>query len=485
MATLLSACTKDLTSLNTDPKNPATVPSYTLFTNAERVLTNTVTSASVNSNIFRLIEQQWTETQYLNETNYQLPSRRQPDALWTELYTNTLINFEKAKSFMATDVTDAGTRKNETAISDILEVYAYYYLVTTFGNIPYTQSLDITKPFPVYDDQKTVYYALLARLDADIAAMDPAAGSFGGADLVYQGDPAKWIKFANTFKLKMGILLADVDNAKAKTVVEAAYKAGVFTSNNDNALYKYDSGPPNTNPIWVDLVQSQRHDFVATTEFLTAMQVPASGIAATAAFPDPRLPYYFAPNSAGVFVGAPNGSGDGSLVYSKYSMPSGPLLTPGSIGSVTNPDFKGVLLDYSETEFNLAEAVSRGYSVSGSTESHYNAGITASVSYWTNGDATAYLALPTVNFGTATGTDLQKIAAQEYLAFYNRGWDAWTANRKLDYPKLVPPENAYSGFPVRFTYPLSEQNVNETNVSNAGTPIGGDKVTTRLFFDIK
>ncbi len=58
LVSTLSACKKDLTSLNTDPKNPATVPSYSLFTESERLLTNTVTSSSVDLNIFRLIEQQ-------------------------------------------------------------------------------------------------------------------------------------------------------------------------------------------------------------------------------------------------------------------------------------------------------------------------------------------------------------------------------------------------------------------------------------------
>ncbi len=43
--------------------------------------------------------------------------------------------------------------------------------------------------------------------------------------------------------------------------------------------------------------------------------------------------------------------------YSQFSpLPSGPLLVASSIGKVTNPDFPGDLLDYSETEFNLAEA---------------------------------------------------------------------------------------------------------------------------------
>ncbi|MDB5017605.1 MAG: hypothetical protein JWQ84_2437, partial [Mucilaginibacter sp.] len=148
LMSILSACTKDLTTLNVDPKHPSSVPSYSLFTNAERVMANTVISASVNLNIFRLIEQQWTETTYLNETDYQITYRRQPDLIWSTFYSGVLIDFEKTKSLMKTDVSDAGTQKNETAITDILEVYSYYYLVTTFGNIPYSQALNINNPFP-------------------------------------------------------------------------------------------------------------------------------------------------------------------------------------------------------------------------------------------------------------------------------------------------------------------------------------------------
>lgn len=480
LVSILPACTKDLTKLNVDPKNPSVVPSYSLFTNAERVLTNTVTSSSVNLNIFRLIEQQFTETTYLNETQYQLTFRNQPDAMWTALYSGALGNFQQAKTFMAKDVTDPGKQKNATAITDILQVYTYYYLITTFGNVPYSEALDINQPFPKYDDAKTAYYDLLTRLDADIAALDAGSGSLGSADVIYNGDPASWKKFANTLKLKMGITISDFDNTKAKATVESAVTSGVFTSNSDNALFQYVATPPNTNPVWVDLVQSQRHDFVGTSQFITLLNpgTPAQ---------DPRLPYYFAQNSQGVYVGASNGSGSGGIVYSQYSLPSGPLITPGSIGKVTNPDFPGLLLDYAETEFNLAEAVQRGYSVGGTVQSHYNAGVTASIAYWTGSAtaATAYLLLPNVAFATAPGaTPLQKIAGQEYLALYNRGWDAWIVNRRLDYPALVPPPNAFSAFPVRFTYPISEQNVNVVNYNQAATAIGGDLVTTKLFFDV-
>lgn len=497
VAVTLTACKKSLSDFNNDPKNSSTVPSYSLFTNAERTLCNTVTSASENLNIFRLIEQQWTETTYLNETNYQITYRKQPDAIWSALYTGVLENLEQTKTLMAKDVPDVAQQKNEKAIIDILEVYTYYYLVTTYGNVPYTDALNINNTFPKYDDQKTIYYDLLTRLDADIAALDPASASFGSADIIgpqgasYAGDPTAWKKFANTLKLKMGITVADYDNTKAQSVIESAVAAangGVFTSNADDALVSYQTTPPNTNPIWVDLVQSQRHDFVGTSQFINLLN-PGT------ASQDPRLPYYFAQNNKSVYVGADNGSGDGGLVYSQYSLPSGPLLTPGppnsaqpkSIGSVTNPDFPGDLLDYSETEFYLAEAAARGYAVGGTAQTHYTAAVTASIEYWTGSTATAaaYLALPAVNFATATGTTQQKIAAQEYLAFYNRAWDGWIVNRRMDYPVLTPPENAVSAYPVRFTYPISEQNVNQVNYSAASAAIGGDAVTTQLFWDIK
>lgn len=483
-ALLLSACHKDLTSLNVDPKNPAAVPSYSLFTGAEHALSNTMSSSNVDLNVFRLIEQQWQETTYTDESNYNLKSRFIPDNLWTEFYATILINLEQAKKTIPTDVKDANQQKNEIAIADILQVYSYYYLVTTYGNIPYSQALDISKPFPKFDDAKTVYYDLLTRLDADIAALNTAGNSYGAADVIYGGDPVKWKLFANTLKLKMGITIADYDNTTAKTVVEAAAAAGVFTSNSNNATFIYFTATPNTNPIWVDLVQSGRQDFVACTTVLSYLQ-PASAAA------DPRLPYYFTVNSSGIYTGGAPGA---NCNFGANSKPSGPLLVNGSIGKITNPDFPGDLLDYAETEFSLAEAAQRGYNVGGTVLSHYNAGILASENYWGVPDvaAAAYLAQPNVAFATAYDpnmpgtvlTPLQKIALQKYLALYNRGWDAWTEQRRLAFPMLSAPSTAQSAFPVRFTYPVNEQEVNVVNYNQAAAAIGGDLVSTKLFFQL-
>jgi hypothetical protein len=72
--------------------------------------------------------------------------------------------------------------------------------------------------------------------------------------------------------------IADSDPALSKTTVETAVASGPFTSSSDNALYRFLSGPPNTNPVWVDLVQSGRKDYVAASTIvnrLTALNDPA------------------------------------------------------------------------------------------------------------------------------------------------------------------------------------------------------------------
>lgn len=482
---LLAACTKDLTSLNDDPKNPKSVPSNALFTNAQHTLVNTLVSSNVNLNIWRLIVQQWQETTYTDESNYDLTTRSIPQGVWNTMYRDVLKDFEEAKKLIPGDVPDAAMQKNQLAILDIMEVYTWYYIVTTYGNVPYSQALNIDNTFPKYDDAKTIYLDLFARLDADLAALTVASESFGSADVIYGGDAAAWKLFANSLKLKMGITYADVDNAKAKSVVEAAAAAGVFTSNANNAEYHYLSGPPNTNPIWVDLVQSGRKDFVANKTLVDRLK----------AVNDPRLPFFFTGDGSSTQTtlsysgGAPGASSN----FATFSKPAGlPIKDAGGAdikdprGKLVNADFPGLILDYSEVEFALAEARERGYTVPGTAAGHYNSAITASITYWggTGAEATAYLLQPSVAYLTATGTYKQKIGTQKWIALYNRGWDAWIEQRRLDYPTLVAPATALSAYPLRYTYPTNEVNINGVNYASASTAIGGDKVTTKLFFDL-
>jgi hypothetical protein len=460
---LIVSCGK-LEDLNKNIKDPASVPGETLFTNAQRRVMNQMVSSNVNVNIFRLITQYWTETTYTDESNYDLTTRTIPDGVWDLFYINALKNFnESSKVITATPLGTSSqeVQANKLAIIEVMEVYCYDVLVETFGNIPYSEALDINKPLPRYDDGLTVFKDLLVRLDAAIAKLNSGFGSFEGADNMYGGDVALWTKFANSLKLRMALVLADKDGATAKAAVEAAAPK-VFTSNADNAKIVYQSAMPNTNPIYVDLIASGRHDFVAASTIVDAMN----------SLNDPRLPLYFTQKS-GAYVGGVNGASNDFLAYSHVA------------DLIQTPAFPGTLFDYAEVEFLLAEAVERGYTVGGTAAGHYNNAVTASIEDWggTALDATGYLANTKVAYATAAGTWQEKIGIQSWIAYYNRGFEAWTQFRKLDFPLLVAPPDALSPLPLRFTYPIEEQTLNGDNWKAASTAIGGDAVDTKLFWD--
>jgi hypothetical protein len=461
---MLGACKKDFENLNTNPKLFPTVPAPTLVTQAERVLSNALTSANVNNNVFRLVEQQWQETTYNDESLYNFDTRNINRAMWNSLFRDVSNNLKLAKDIIPGDPTIVGdvVKKNDIAIADILQVYAFYYLVTTYGDIPYSQAFDSKNNFPKYDDAATVYKDLLKRLDTDLAALSGTA-SFGTADIIYGGDIAKWKKFGNSFKLKMGMTIADYDAALAKTTVEAAFTAGVFSDNIDNATLVYQAATPNTNPIWVDLVQSGRNDFVANATLVNQLN-NSNGIQ------DPRAAVFFTLYKAkkedpGIYLGADPGV---KANYESFSH-VGPTLT-----TTTAP---GLLLDNAEIQFYLAEAKAKGLLTGGLTkEKYYETGVQASFAYWKAGDSGPYLALNPYS--------PNNLAIQKWVANYNRGWDAWIETRRLDFPVLKKPvTGAFSDFPVRFKYPVDESSVNPTNYKAASAAIGGDVVTTKLFFD--
>lgn len=462
------SCDKNLTDLNVDRKRASDVPAPTLFSNAQKNLTDVVTSSNVNLNIFRLVSQYWTQTTYTDESRYDLATRNIPQNFWNVLYRDVLRDLQEAKNStiaLTGSSVDPIQRKNQLAMIDIMQVYAWSILVNTFGDVPYRSALNADSVLPRYEKQQDIYNDLLLRLDTSVTNLNATGGSFDNADLLYGGDVAEWKKFGNSLLLKLGMIIADVNAAKAKSVVEKA-APNVFTSNDDNATFEYLESPPNTNPIWVDLVQSGRKDFVAANTIVNQLNQ----------LNDPRRKYYFTLSSTQDYKGGTYGASNNYATFSKPSQ------------MITSPDFEATLLDYAEVEFLLAEAVERGYNVPGTAEQHYNNAVTASIEYWggTAAEAQAYLAQPTVAYATATGDWRQKIGTQKWIALYNRGYDAWVEWRRLDYPVLTPPANMTAkDIPVRFTYPVQEQNLNKTNYQSAVTSIGGDVIGTRLFWDVK
>lgn len=463
-ALFITACTRDISSLNNETKRAAVVPAGPLYSNAVRNLSDNLVSASVNTNPFRFIVKHWAMATYQDEAQFNFSSRNIPQTWWGNMYRDILNDLKESARITSEDATLAESVKaNKLAAIDILQVYVFFNLVTTFGDIPYSQSLDPANVYPVYDDAKTVYTDLLTRLTADINAINTGAAGFASTeDLVYKGSMAKWKKFANTLRLKMGMVLADADAAAAKTNVEAA-AADAFSSSSDDAKFPYLGSTPNTNPLYADIVLGGRGDYLAAKDLMDPL----------IAMSDPRKSLYFGTNNDGEYVGGTVGAGNAYALNSKPSE---------QISAATAP---GVLLDYVEAEFYRAEAIERGFTVDGTAAEHYNNAIKASIIGWggTSAAADAYLARPDVAYATAAGDWKQKIAFQKWIALYNRPMDGWLELRRLDFPKLSLPVGAYSGFPNRYQYPNNEQQLNPVNYTSAAAKVGGDEVETKLFWD--
>ena len=457
-------CKKDLSTLNIDTKRPPIVPAPTLFSYATKSLSDSLSSANVNTNVFRFTVSHWAMAVYQDEAQYDFSTRNIPQRWWTTMYTSVLQNLKNASDIINADVALSESEKaNKLAIVDMMQVYAYSILVNTFGNVPYTEALNSTVFFPKYDDAKTISLDLLKRLNNDLNKLNAAAKGFSAnEDLIYKGNVAQWLKFGNSLKMRLGMVLADVDNATAKAAVESA-DAGAISSAADNALFTYLLASPNQNPLYVDIVTGGRSDYIAANDLMSKL----------VALSDPRKAQFFGTNNAGQYAGGIVGKVN---TFTDFSRPN---------EKVYAANAANVFIDYAETEFLRAEAIERGYAVSGTAATHYNNAVTASIIYWggTPAEATAYLAQPAVNYVTAAGTWKEKIGTQKWIALYSRPYDGWVELRRLDFPKISTPVGAKSGFPNRLPYPNNEQQLNGTNYTAAAAAIGGDKVETKLFWD--
>ena len=514
---IATSCTKSFEDFNVDKKHPKLVPAAYLFANAQKAFADQEVNTNVNLNEFKQWAQYFTSTTYVDETNYNIVSRNVSSTVFRIYYRDILRDLKEVKDLLPGELAqlpaELAVRKNKELITDMMQVLVYSQLVDIFGDVPYSEAEDLNNLYPKYDDAFTIYKDLLARLDTDLAGLDAGYGSFDASDLYFGGDVAEWIKFGNSLKLRLGITLADVDNAIAKKAVEEAYTGAFGSGELCQLVYQ---GGANSNQLYLDLVNSGRHDFVPANTIVNIMNN----------LNDPRLFSYFTTkkfaykrdDATGKLVDTKIlGTGKIVLVYKggdslvHADLPFTALAVDtlntftyfsGGIYGKSNPftqyshisdpiqdaKYPCVILDNTELEFYMAEAAERGYSVGKTATEHYNAGIKNSILSWggSQADVDAYLLRPDVAYATATGDWKQKIGTQAWLAYYVRGQVGFTSWRRLDYPILnLSPTiiDEYNNIPKRYTYPINEQTLNGASYTAAAAAIGGDKLTTKIFWD--
>lgn len=464
------SCDDRLEELNVPSKNATEVPGELLFTNGLREMVDLMSSTNVNENVFRLYAQYWAQTTYPDESQYNMVGRQIPDNFWTTAFRDALMDLDEAKE-VTRATADAlllteDQLANRLAAIDICKVYMFSVLVDLFGAIPYSQALNEDILSPQYEPGEEVYGHLIDSLDYAINSIVPDAPGFSDTqDLLYQGDMEGWLKFANSLKLRMAMTIADVNPSLAESMATEAIDGGLILSNMHNASIEYLNTPPNTNPVWEDLVQSGRADYVIANTIVDVLTE----------LDDPRLMVYAEPTETGTYIGGEYGTAN---TYASYS----------HIGDLFHePNLEGVIMSASEVQFLLAEAAARGIPTPETVEEHYQSGIRSSMLYWNIDEAAIedYLNNPDVAYATAPGDWRQKIGLQMWIAYYNRGYEGWTTWRRLDFEGFNVPEGlSEEDIPSRLIFPIEEATLNPTNLQEAIQLIGGtDNVQTPIFWD--
>jgi hypothetical protein len=183
-------------------------------------------------------------------------------------------------------------------IAKILKAYTFSVMVDVWGDIPFSEfdqfKNDVKQP--KFDDDATIYPQLFAMIDAGIADINnvtPNPSVPTTDDLIYGGNKTRWIKAANTIKLKLYTQVRLVQNVTPQvTALLANNGAMLISANNESFLLPY--GPLGTsddrNPGYSDYTASQRGQNVSPWlyEIMKGYNPNIyTGIR------DPRVPYYW------------------------------------------------------------------------------------------------------------------------------------------------------------------------------------------------
>lgn len=391
---------------------------------------------------------------------------------------------------------------NFYAWATILKIFTMHRVTDDYGPIIYS-NYGSSDAIINYDSQQKVYYSFFSELDSAVKVLNSysqqSSSVFKKFDLVYGGNVIKWIKAANSLRLRLAIRISKVDPVKAKLEAEKAVSQsyGVIEDNNDNFMVALNSY---THPLWT------------FSNGWSDCRMCATMGSILGGYKDPRLPIYFSPaldpSIAGKYVGIRQG----------IDIPSKSTYVDfASVGSMYETTKYVQIMTAAEVAFLRAEGALRGWNMGGTAAYFYNQGINLSLSQYGlssnypgySNDSTSIFASyvdpknSTNNFAPSSNITikweesatqeqkLERIITQKWIALFPDGQEAWSEFRRTGYPKLLPVVVNYSGgtistkdFVRRTPYPDDEYLTNPDGIAGGLLLLGGpDTGGTRVWWD--
>ena len=433
------------------------------------------------------------------------------------------------------------------AMMQIANVAAILPVVTSYGPAQYSCVLEGSDTY-YYDSEETIYKRLFQDLKEavewlkdfrDSSPSQDLLDDFKRADKVCDGDIDKWIKFANTLRLRIAMQLVKVYPDSQKEA-EDAVRDGVLTNSDSDVVLK--SG------LMLFRIEDLWNDTRANANIISILQ----------GYSDPRLERWFATNNADIYSTDDELSPVVEKATKYLGVRQGVPMTRTEYQGYSKTSRVGIpeqgprpVLRVAEAYFLRAEGMLRNWNMGdGTPESLYKEGIHsawASVlgdeSGWA-GTYESYIngfinteeggdfdwelfeggfgSAPYINYrnqeynyyieenGKQVGINrisvrwhdedspekkLQRIITQKWISFFpTLSSVAWTEYRRTGYPKLIPiPSDLnYSNGAIdtelqirRLPFTQSEYRGNTEEVNKAlGLLKGPDNGGTRLWWDV-
>lgn len=491
---VLNACTKDFTEVNTNPNIPTKVTPDLLLSGVIKSAVNEQVGQAWGTG--NLLVQYTAKIQFVNEDRY----------LWGEkngIWSNVYGNMRNVQNMIDLASNNTPVQQNYLGVALVLKSWLFSLATDAYGDIPYSEAVKAKTNgiyLPKYDTQEEIYAGLLADLKKANDILGTSNETISG-DILFNGSVVKWKKLANSLRLRLLMRLSKKRsvNADMQAIIANAVQNPIMTSNDDNAELRYLADvPANQWPLYSARVGS--FDEIRVSKTLSDR---------LRAINDPRLSVFGRPSQSSVAAGTPriegipNGLGDvaalnfngGPQGVSRVGYTYACLVCNDNNQAPPLPNIaRGIIMNYSELQFILAEAAEKGMITSSTTaETFYLNGVQSNFAYYaamvpsaygiTVTPAASYYTQPAVAY-TGTSTEkLGKIALQKWVSLFFTGLEGWFDWRRTGLPVIVPGQDNLNNnrVPVRFIYPLAEQALNAANRAAAVTRQGADDINTLVW----
>ena len=499
------SCNKGFEDLNTDPVNFLETTSDKLLAPA---LVNSIWPGMSRNRSFNNELMQVTVSQSDGDnTVFRYAFRTSmSDYLWNAWFVQ-LTNFKQVDSLARTAQTP---NTSYQGIGKICKVWLFANLTDIYGDIPYSDALegDQGNLIPVFDKQKDIYLDLFKQLEEANTLLAGGSTIVVSSDPMYKGDIAKWRKFGNSLYLRLLMRIsgkAEVQDqciAKIKEIVENPGQYPIFQSNADCARLLWTGGTSTTDPYtspFVNGIRAQDFRGPALCSFFLDNLVSWS---------DPRYvsstPYGsgsigrlgISQASGGGWYGVPSGYIPGNGDTKGCYFQSYDNTSTGGTWSLQQNANTGIIMQYSEVQFILAEAAAKGW-IDGDTKTFFYQGIASAINYWvpnfnesiTHANFTTHLtnldaAGELWDDNSPLETKMEMIHLQKYYALFMTDLQQWFEYRRTGHPVLPKGPGLMNGgvMPARLVYPVYVQAANPVNYKAAVAAQGPDEIFTNVWW---